>query len=167
MACLARAFQEETCMFHIVLYQPEIPPNTGNVMRLAANTGSRLHLIKPLGFRLDDRALARAGMDYAVLEGTRVYDRWEECLENLGNARVFALTTRGATRFESPRFREGDALLFGPETRGLPQDILDTLPLDHGLRIPMLPGNRSLNLANAVAVVVYEAWRQCGFEGAA
>jgi tRNA (cytidine/uridine-2'-O-)-methyltransferase len=167
MACLARAIQEEASVFHIVLYQPEIPPNTGNVMRLAANTGSRLHLIKPLGFRLDDRALARAGMDYAVLDGTRVYDHWEECLEKLGTARVFGLTTRGGTRHDAPGFQPGDAFLFGPETRGLDLDLLDKLPPERRLRIPMLPGNRSLNLANAVAVVVYEAWRQCGFEGAA
>lgn len=153
-------------MFHIVLYQPEIPPNTGNIMRLAANTGCTLHLVKPLGFRLDDRALARAGMDYAAGASTRVYDRWEECLENLGSARVFGLTTRGGTRLDGARFQAGDALLFGPETRGLPREILDSLPPERRLRIPMLPASRSLNLANAVAVSVYEAWRQCGYAGA-
>jgi tRNA (cytidine/uridine-2'-O-)-methyltransferase len=153
-------------VFHIVLYQPEIPPNTGNILRLAANTGAHLHLVKPLGFRLDDRALARAGMDYAAGVDTRVYDRWEDCLETLGAARVFALTTRGATRHDAPCFQAGDALLFGPETRGLPQGLLESLPPQRRLRIPMLPGSRSLNLANAVAVVLYEAWRQCGWAGA-
>lgn len=153
-------------VFHIVLYQPEIPPNTGNIMRIAANTGARLHLIKPLGFRLDDRALARAGMDYAAGVDTRVYDRWEQCLEGLAETRVFALTTRGGRRHDGARFQPGDALLFGPETRGLPQALLDSLPAAQRLRIPMLPGSRSLNLANAVAVVVYEAWRQCGYGGA-
>jgi tRNA (cytidine/uridine-2'-O-)-methyltransferase len=163
---MLRLLLETASVFHIVLYQPEIPPNTGNVMRLAANTGCTLHLIKPLGFRLDDRALARAGMDYAVGVSTRVYDRWEECLENLGTVRVFGLTTRGGTRFDRARFQAGDALLFGPETRGLPEQILDALAPERRLRIPMLPSSRSLNLANAVAVGVYEAWRQCAFDGA-
>jgi tRNA (cytidine/uridine-2'-O-)-methyltransferase len=152
-------------LFHIVLYQPEIPPNTGNIMRLAANCGARLHLVKPLGFRLGDRALARAGMDYRAAVDLRVYDSLDECLCALAEARLFAATTRGGTRYDRSRFEAGDAFLFGPETRGLPQALLDQLPSERCLRIPMRPGSRSINLANAVAIVLYEAWRQCGFAG--
>lgn len=150
-------------MFQIVLYQPEIPPNTGNIMRLAANTGATLHLVKPLGFRLSDRALTRAGMDYAEAMEVRVHERWQDCLDALGGSRIFALSTRPGRRHDEPSYRPGDAFLFGPETRGLPQALLDPWPPECRLRIPMRPGNRSLNLANAVAVVIYEAWRQRGF----
>lgn len=154
-------------MFEIVLYQPEIPPNTGNIMRLAANTGARLHLVKPLGFQLTDRRLARAGMDYTDGVDMRIYDNWGACLESLAGARLFALTTRGGTRHDTACFRAGDALLFGPETRGLPPALLNEIAAQRRLRIPMLAGSRSINLANAVAVVLYEAWRQCGFAGGA
>lgn len=154
-------------MFEIVLYEPEIPPNTGNIMRLAANTGARLHLVKPLGFQLTDRRLARAGLDYADGVDMRIYDNWRGCLESLAGARLFALTTRGGTRHDAARFRAGDALLFGPETRGLPQAVLNEIEPQQRLRIPMLAGSRSINLANAVAVVLYEAWRQCAFAGGA
>lgn len=152
-------------MFHIVLYQPEIPPNTGNIMRLAANCGASLHLIKPLGFQLSDRRLARAGLDYRPGIGVQVYDDWQECLERLDPAPVYALTTRGTARHDAVAFHAGDVLLFGPETRGLPQPLLDGIPPERWLRIPMMPGSRSINLANAVAIVVYEAWRQAGFAG--
>ncbi|MGB0128466.1 MAG: tRNA (cytidine(34)-2'-O)-methyltransferase [Rhodocyclaceae bacterium] len=152
-------------MFEIVLYQPEIPPNTGNILRLCANTGARLNLVKPLGFQLTDRHLARAGMDYAGQVDVRIYDHWQACLEGLGSARIFALTTRGGTRHDRALFQAGDALVFGPETRGLPKNVLDPLPAENRLRVPMLPGSRSMNLSNAVAVVLYEAWRQCGFAG--
>jgi tRNA (cytidine/uridine-2'-O-)-methyltransferase len=152
-------------MFHIVLYQPEIPPNTGNIMRLAANAGARLHLTRPLGFRLDDRTLARAGMDYARGVDVRVYDDWAHCLEALAGARLFAVTTRGQTRHNAPAYAAGDAFIFGPETRGLPVELLETFPPERRLRIPMQAGSRSLNLANAVGIVLYEAWRQFGFAG--
>jgi tRNA (cytidine/uridine-2'-O-)-methyltransferase len=150
-------------MFHIILYQPEIPPNTGNIMRLAANTGATLHLIKPFGFHLNDRAMARAGMDYGEGIDLRIHDRWDDCAESLDGSRVFALSTRATRRHDDPAYRPGDAFVFGPETRGLPQALLDRWPPERRLRIPMRPANRSLNLANAVAVVIYEAWRQCGF----
>jgi tRNA (cytidine/uridine-2'-O-)-methyltransferase len=152
-------------MFEIVLYQPEIPPNTGNILRLCANTGARLSLVKPLGFHLTDRHLARAGMDYAGQVDVRIYDHWQACLEGLGRARIFALTTRGGTRHDRADFQAGDALLFGPETRGLPDHLLEPLPPAQRLRVPMLAGSRSMNLSNTVAVVLYEAWRQCGFRG--
>ena len=150
-------------MFHIVLYQPEIPPNTGNIVRLAANTGATLHLIRPLGFQLSDRAMARAGMDYGERIDLRIHDQWENCAEDFDGSRVFALSTRATLRHDQPAYRPGDAFLFGPETRGLPQALLDRWPPERRLRIPMRPGSRSLNLANAVAVVIYEAWRQCGY----
>jgi tRNA (cytidine/uridine-2'-O-)-methyltransferase len=152
-------------VFEIVLFQPEIPPNTGNIMRLAANTGARLHLVRPLGFRLGDRRLARAGMDYADDVDMRVHDNWDACLASLAGARLFVVTTRGSVRHDAVAFLGGDALVFGPETRGLPEALLDPIPLQRRLRIPMLPASRSINLANAVAVVLYEAWRQCGFAG--
>jgi len=154
-------------MFEIVLYQPEIPPNAGNVIRLAANTGSRLHLVRPIGFGLDEPSLRRAGLDYAELAAVEVHADWAACARRLAGRRVFALTTRAAHRYADARFVHGDAFVFGPESRGLPAGLLDALPADRRLRLPMLPGNRSLNLSNAVAVVVYEAWRQAGFEGAA
>jgi tRNA (cytidine/uridine-2'-O-)-methyltransferase len=152
--------------FHLVLFQPEIPPNTGNIIRLAANTGAQLHLVRPLGFALSDRALRRAGLDYDELAIVRVHDNWIACREALPEARWFAATTRGATRYDQPRYRAGDAFLFGAETSGLPDAILAEMPADRRLCLPMIAGNRSLNLSNAVAVVTFEAWRQIGFAGA-
>lgn len=150
-------------MFHVILYQPEIPPNTGNIIRLCANTGSQLHLIRPMGFELDDKQLRRAGLDYHEYAKVRVHDNFDACVAELSGARLFAFTTKGATPYHAVHFQAGDALLFGPESRGLPPDILASLPDRRRLRLPMLPENRSLNLANTVAVAVYEAWRQCGF----
>ncbi|SEL29906.1 tRNA (uridine(34)/cytosine(34)/5-carboxymethylaminomethyluridine(34)-2'-O)-methyltransferase TrmL [Halomonas daqiaonensis] len=152
-------------MLDVVLYQPEIPPNTGNLIRLCANTGFRLHLIEPLGFVLDDKRLRRAGLDYHEWSRVSVHADWEAFLEAVVPERVFAVSTRGRTGYEQPAYREGDALVFGPETRGLPQTLLDALPESRCLRIPMLAESRSLNLSNACAVVVYEAWRQLGFVG--
>ena len=153
-------------MFHVVLYQPEIPPNTGNVIRLAANTGATLHLVEPLGFSIDDRRLKRAGLDYHEFAELHVHADWDACRSALAGARLFACTTRGGVRHTEPGYVSGDAFVFGAETRGLPDDLLETFPASHRLRLPMRPGNRSLNLSNAVAVVVFEAWRQLGFEGA-
>jgi tRNA (cytidine/uridine-2'-O-)-methyltransferase len=152
-------------MFHIVLHQPEIPPNTGNVIRLAANTGCTLHLIRPLGFELEDAKLRRAGLDYREWAEVRVHEDLQAFQEAHRPERIYACSTRGRRRYTQARFRPGDALLFGPETRGLPAEIMEGLPADHVLRLPMVAGNRSLNLSNAVAVVVFEAWRQNGFEG--
>ncbi|WP_018142323.1 tRNA (cytidine(34)-2'-O)-methyltransferase [Thioalkalivibrio sp. ALJ7] len=154
-------------MLHIVLYEPEIPPNTGNIIRLAANTGAALHLIHPLGFELDSARARRAGLDYHELARVQEYDSLEQWRESVRPRRVFAITTRGQVRFDAPSFRDGDALLFGPETRGLPDAVLAGLPQEQCLRLPMREGSRSLNLSNAVAVVVYEAWRQQGFPGGA
>ena len=153
-------------MFHVVLYQPEIPPNTGNIIRLCANTGSRLHLIRPLGFELEDSKLRRAGLDYHEWAEVRDYADLESFLDEVRPVRLFALSTRGTRRHDQAAFAAGDALLFGPETRGLPADLLASLPPGQILRLPMRPEVRSLNLSNSVAVVVYEAWRQLGFEGA-
>ncbi len=153
-------------MFDIVLYQPEIPPNTGNVIRLSANTGCRLHLVKPLGFALDDRHMRRAGLDYHEYADLAVHEDWPALLAHLGGRRLFAFSTRGGTRHADVAFRPGDVFVFGPETRGLPPEVLEGLPAERRLRLPMRPGQRSLNLSNAVAVVVYEAWRQNGFAGA-
>jgi tRNA (cytidine/uridine-2'-O-)-methyltransferase len=150
-------------MFDVLLYQPEIPPNTGNIIRLCANAGCRLHLIEPLGFTLDRPAVRRAGLDYAELAAVSVHRDLASCLAGLAGARVFAVETGAARCYSDVAFRPGDALLFGPETRGLPQAVLAGMPAEHTLGIPMQPGNRSLNLANAVALVVYEAWRQQGF----
>jgi tRNA (cytidine/uridine-2'-O-)-methyltransferase len=154
-------------MFHVVLYQPEIPPNTGNIIRLCANTGSRLHLIHPLGFELEDSKLRRAGLDYHEWAEVRAYPDLAAFVSEVAPARMFALSTRGTQRHDQVRFAAGDAFLFGPETRGLPPEVLETLPPERILRVPMRPAVRSLNLSNAVAVVVYEAWRQLGFEGGA
>lgn len=154
-------------MFHLILYQPEIPPNTGNVIRLCANTGVALHLIEPLGFDLEERKLRRAGLDYREFATVKTHASLEECLDTLGRPRVFALSTRGRTPHDRPGYREGDAFLLGPETRGLPQELLDSLPAEQRLRLPMRPDNRSLNLSNTAAVIVYEAWRQLDFEGGA
>jgi tRNA (cytidine/uridine-2'-O-)-methyltransferase len=150
-------------LFHLVLYEPEIPPNTGNVLRLAANTGARLHLVRPLGFTLRDRQLARAGLDYSDFSQITVHADWTACRAHLQDHRLFAVTTRGVIRYDVPRYAAGDVFVFGPETRGLPQAVLETFAPEQRIRIPMQPGNRSLNLSNAVAVVVYEAWRQNGF----
>jgi len=151
-------------MFSLILYQPEIPPNTGNIIRLCANTGADLHLVEPLGFKLDEPRLRRAGLDYREFARVTTHATLEEALAALGNPRIFALSTRGGTRYDAPCFRRGDTFLMGPETRGLPQALLDSLPEEQRLRLPMRPGNRSLNLSNAAAVVLYEAWRQLGFE---
>jgi tRNA (cytidine/uridine-2'-O-)-methyltransferase len=154
-------------MFSVILYEPEIPPNTGNIIRLCANTGAGLHLVEPLGFELDEPRLKRAGLDYHEFASVRTHASLDACIEALGRPRVFALSTRNATRYDRVEYRAGDALLFGPETRGLPQAVLDSLPDGQRLRLPMREGNRSLNLSNATAVVVYEAWRQLGFAGGA
>lgn len=153
-------------VFDVLLYQPEIPPNTGNVIRLCANTGARLHLIEPLGFAMEDKQLRRAGLDYHEFARVQVHASLEAALDAIRPARLFALSTRGEVRHDQPQYADGDAFLFGPETRGLPQDVLDAIPPAQRLRLPMQPGNRSLNLSNAVAVVVFEAWRQSGFAGA-
>lgn len=152
-------------MFQIVLFQPEIPPNTGNVIRLAANTGCALHLVEPLGFDVSNASLRRAGLDYAEFVEMRVHPDWATCLAALGDARRFAFSTKGETRHDRVAYLPGDAFIFGPETRGLPADMLDVLPAAQRLRLPLMPGNRSLNLSNSVAVAVYEAWRQQGFAG--
>lgn len=152
-------------LLHVVLYQPEIPPNTGNIIRLCANTGSRLHLIHPLGFELDDTRLRRAGLDYHEFAELTEYPDLDSFLEQVRPRRLFALSTRGTTRYDRPAFRPDDALLFGPETRGLPQALIDALPEEQRLRVPMRAGQRSLNLSNTAALVLYEAWRQLGFEG--
>ena len=152
-------------MFHVVLYQPEIPPNTGNIIRLCANTGSRLHLIHPLGFELEDSKLKRAGLDYHEWAEVREYPNLEAFMRDVQPARLFALSTRGTQRYDQVRYQAGDAFVFGPETRGLPAELLGSLPPECVLRLPMRPNVRSLNLSNSVAVVVYEAWRQLGFRG--
>lgn len=153
-------------MFHIVLYQPEIPPNTGNIMRLASNTGSMLSLIRPLGFTLEDAKLKRAGLDYPEWVNVKVYNTLDGCLGNISEDRVFAFSTRGTTRLDEVKFHPGDVLLFGPETRGLPDCVRDRFTKTC-VRIPMQPESRSLNLSNAVSVAVFEAWRQQRFAGAA
>ena len=150
-------------MFEVILYEPEIPPNTGNIIRLCANSGSRLHLVGPLGFNLEQPALRRAGLDYADLAEVRQHRTLADCLATLGGARCYAIETGGARNYDAAAFQRGDALLFGPETRGLPAAALAQIAPGDTLRIPMRAGNRSLNLANAVALVVYEAWRQIGF----
>ena len=152
-------------MFTIVLYQPEIPPNTGNIIRLCANTGADLHLVKPLGFPLDSSKMKRAGLDYHEFAKLTVHENSEDCLKALEGRRIFALTTKGSTRPDEVSFREGDVLLFGPETRGLPAEVLDSLPAGQKIRLPMMPDSRSMNLSNTVAVILFEAWRQNGFAG--
>lgn len=154
-------------MIAIALYQPEIPPNTGNIIRLCANTGAALHLIAPLGFDMDDRQLRRAGLDYHEWASVRTHADYAAFLGDVQPARVFAFSTRGETRYTDAAYRSGDVLLFGPETRGLPAALLAALPPAQRMRLPMQPGNRSLNLSNAVAVAVFEAWRQTGFAGTA
>ena len=152
-------------MFSLILYEPKIPPNTGNIMRLCANTGVALHLVEPLGFELDEPRLKRAGLDYREFASVATHATLDDCLQSLDDPRVFALSTRGRTRHDAPAYKENDAFLFGPETRGLPQHLLDALPAEQRLRLPMRDNSRSLNLSNAAAVVVYEAWRQLGFAG--
>lgn len=160
-------------MFHIILYQPEIPPNTGNVIRLCANVGARLHLLRPLGFELSAAQLRRAGMDYAEIADVRIHENLPDCIASLGRnadgspARLFALSTRGTTRHDRPRYQAGDAFLFGPESRGLPAEVLEGIAEERRIRLPMQPGCRSVNLSNTVAVVAFEAWRQLGFAGGA
>ena len=146
-----------------VLYQPEIPPNTGNIIRLCANTGADLHLVKPLGFPLDSAKMKRAGLDYHEFARVSVHESYAECLAALAGRRIFALTTKGRTRPDQVSFQAGDVFLFGPETRGLPAEILDGLPQERKIRLPMKSGSRSMNLSNTVAVIVFEAWRQNGF----
>jgi tRNA (cytidine/uridine-2'-O-)-methyltransferase len=153
-------------VFHVILYEPEIPPNTGNIIRLCANTGAQLHLIQPLGFELEDKKLRRAGLDYREWARVREHGSLASCIAELKPARLFALSTKARTSYEQAGFRAGDALLFGPESRGLPLAVLESVPPDRRLRIPMVPESRSLNLSNAVALVLFEAWRQCGFAGA-
>lgn len=152
-------------MYQIVLFQPEIPPNTGNVIRLAANSGCRLHLVEPLGFDVRAASLRRAGLDYAEFAEVRVHADWPTCRAALGTARLFAFSTKGVTRYDTVAYQPGDAFVFGPETRGLPAELLASLPPERRLRLPLMPGNRSLNLSNTVAIAVYEAWRQQGFAG--
>ncbi len=150
-------------MFDVILYQPEIPPNTGNIIRLCANTGVRLHLVKPLGFSLDDRQMRRAGLDYHEYARMNVYDDWAICAAHFRGKRIFAVSTKGSQRYDANQYLAGDVFLFGPETRGLPADLLMQFPAERRIRLPMLPESRSLNLSNAAAIVVYEAWRQVDF----
>jgi tRNA (cytidine/uridine-2'-O-)-methyltransferase len=150
-------------MFDVILYQPEIPPNTGNIIRLCANTGVKLHLVKPLGFTLEDKQLLRAGLDYHEFATITVHETWADCAAGLKGLRLFAVSTKGTQRYDLVDYAVGDAFVFGPESRGLPAEILGSVAVQQRIRIPMVPGNRSLNLSNAVAVVIYEAWRQSGF----
>ena len=154
-------------MIDIVLFEPEIPPNTGNIIRLCANTGVRLHLVEPLGFSMETKALRRAGLDYHEFADVTVHKNWSALRSTLNDRRLFALTTKGSTPFHSTRFEEGDVLVFGPETRGLPPEILAEFQPGSRLRLPMRPDSRSLNLSNTVAIAVYEVWRQLDFVGAA
>ncbi|WP_124552295.1 tRNA (uridine(34)/cytosine(34)/5-carboxymethylaminomethyluridine(34)-2'-O)-methyltransferase TrmL [Methylophilus methylotrophus] len=152
-------------MFHIVLFEPEIPPNTGNIIRLCANAGAKLHLVKPLGFELSDKHLKRAGLDYHEYAELTVYENWAECQQSLQGKRMFALTTKGSTRHTDLQFKDEDVFVFGPESRGLPEDIRASFAPEHRVRLPMLPHSRSLNLSNSAAILLYEAWRQTGFPG--
>jgi tRNA (cytidine/uridine-2'-O-)-methyltransferase len=154
-------------MFEVVLYQPEIPPNTGNVIRLCANAGARLHLIHPLGFEWDSARVRRAGLDYHELTNIQHHDNWTACASQLAGRRIFAVDNPGRARYDQVAFQSGDVFVFGQETRGLPNSVIETIAEDRRLELPMQPDNRSLNLANSVAIVVYEAWRQCAFAGAA
>jgi tRNA (cytidine/uridine-2'-O-)-methyltransferase len=156
-----------THMFHVVLFEPEIPPNTGNAIRLCANTGATLHLVKPLGFRLDDKSLQRSGLDYHDLASVEVHSGFDACLERLAGSRLFAVETTGRHCYSTLEYRAGDAFVFGRETRGLPEAVLDRVGRETSLFIPMRARSRSINLSNAVALVAYEAWRQLDFAGAA
>ena len=153
-------------MLDIVLYQPEIPPNTGNIIRLCANTGFALHLIEPLGFDWDDKKVRRAGLDYHEFANVQRYPNLDAYIQARQPKRIFACTTKGKAFFGEAKYQSGDALLFGPETRGLPDEVIESLPPEQRVRIPMLPQSRSMNLSNAVSVFVYEAWRQLEFDGA-
>lgn len=150
-------------MFDVILYQPEIPPNTGNIIRLCANTGARLHLVKPLGFSLEDKQLLRAGLDYHEFATITVHDNWAECATRFTDCRLFAVSTKGTQRYDLIEYAKGDVFLFGPESRGLPAEMLRSIVEQQRIRLPMMPDSRSLNLSNSVAVVIYEAWRQIGF----
>lgn len=150
-----------------MLYEPEIPPNTGNVLRLCANTGCRLHLVRPLGFSLRDRQLRRAGLDYGDFADVVQHRDWSACRSGFGERRIFAVTTRGGLRYDEPDYRDGDVFVFGPETRGLPAEVIAEFAPEQRLRVPMAAASRSLNLSNTVALVIYEAWRQLGFRGGA
>jgi tRNA (cytidine/uridine-2'-O-)-methyltransferase len=152
-------------MFHVILFEPEIPPNTGNIIRLCANTGATLHLVEPLGFSLQDAQLRRAGLDYRKMANVRRHADLAACLLAFEGARVFPVETQGGSRHSDQRYQAGDAFLFGRETSGLPADVLSRFPAEHIIRLPMIPGNRSLNLSNAAAVVLFEAWRQLDFPG--
>jgi tRNA (cytidine/uridine-2'-O-)-methyltransferase len=154
-------------LFAIVLFEPEIPPNTGNIIRLCANTGTALHLVEPLGFTLEDKQLQRAGLDYHEYASLKVHPNWQACLSHFAGRRLFAATTKGARRYTDAVFAAGDVFVFGPESRGLPAEILAAFPAERRIRLPMQPASRSLNLSNAAAVTIYEAWRQTGFEGGA
>lgn len=164
--CGTATRRDNARVLHVVLHQPEIPPNTGNVIRLCANSGAALHLIRPLGFELDHAKLRRAGLDYHEFARVDVHDDLDAFVAAVKPNRLFVLSTRGVARYDTIAYADGDAVMFGSETRGLPQSVIDALPPEQRLRLPMQPGNRSLNLSNAVAVVVYEAWRQLGFAGA-
>ncbi|MBV1777051.1 tRNA (uridine(34)/cytosine(34)/5-carboxymethylaminomethyluridine(34)-2'-O)-methyltransferase TrmL [Burkholderiaceae bacterium DAT-1] len=152
-------------MFAVILFQPEIPPNTGNIIRMCANTGAELHLVKPLGFPLDDAKMRRAGLDYHEYAQMKVHDCWEDCAQSLNGRRIFAMTTHGSTRYDKVAYQPGDAFLFGRESAGLPAELRNSFPEDRRIKLPMMPDNRSLNLSNAAAVTVFEAWRQHGFAG--
>ncbi len=154
-------------MFNIVLFEPEIPPNTGNIIRLCANTGAQLHLVKPLGFSLEDKQLKRAGLDYHEYANLQIHENWEACKTALAGKRMFAITTKGSNSHGNIQFEKDDVFVFGPETRGLPEEIRNEFSPKHRVRLPMLPQSRSLNLSNSAAVLLYEAWRQIGFEGGA
>ena len=154
-------------MFHIVLFEPEIPPNTGNIIRLCANIGAALHLVEPLGFKLEDKQLKRAGLDYHEYATLQVHKNWADCKAALAGKRMFAVTTKGSARYTDCQFLDEDVFVFGPETRGLPEEIRNEFSPEHRLRLPMLPESRSLNLSNSAAILLYEAWRQMGFKGGA
>lgn len=154
-------------MFDVILYEPEIPPNTGNAIRLCANTGARLHLVRPLGFSMRDRQLQRAGLDYHEFAPLTLHADWPACLEHFTGRRIFAITTRGTQRHDLVNYSAQDVFLFGPETRGLPPAVIDAFPVSRRIRLPMRDNSRSLNLSNAIAIVVFEAWRQLNFHGGA
>ena len=166
-ACSKNATQtlKLRCMFTIVLFEPEIPPNTGNIIRLCANTGADLHLVKPLGFTLEDKQLKRAGLDYHEYAALKVHENWQDCKAALVGRRLFAVTTKGSARHSDIEFQSEDVFVFGPETRGLPEAIRSEFPEENRVRLPMLPNSRSLNLSNSAAVLLYEAWRQIDFVG--
>ncbi|GJL75185.1 MAG TPA: tRNA (uridine(34)/cytosine(34)/5-carboxymethylaminomethyluridine(34)-2'-O)-methyltransferase TrmL [Nitrosomonas sp.] len=151
-------------MFNIILYQPEIPQNTGNIIRLCANTGAQLHLVKPLGFILRDKQLLRAGLDYHEFANIKIHENWRDCTRFIAGKRLFAITTKGKTRYDSIKYTNNDAFLFGSETMGLPEEIISSLSMQMRVRVPMVSNSRSLNLSNTVAIITYEAWRQSGFQ---